>query len=111
MYKRDGNGNAAVEYINTIRRRAAYPGKESEMEITAADVDIDYILDERAREFYGEYKRWLDLKRTGKLIERYKLYNEEGQRLNYINAHHLLRPIPAKQLTRTSNDMGQNEGY
>jgi len=110
LYK-SNNSNEAVQYINTVRTRAAYPGKESEMQITAADVDIDFILDERAREFYGEYKRWLDLKRTGKLIERYKKYNPEGQKNDYIDQHHLLRPIPANQLTRTSNDMGQNPGY
>lgn len=110
LYK-DGKSQEAALMINAIRTRAAYPGKENEMQITDADVDIDFILDERARELFGEYKRWLDLKRTGKLIDRYKLYNEEGQRLNYIDAHHLLRPIPANQLTRTSNDMRQNDGY
>ncbi len=106
-----GNSAEASQFINAVRTRAAYPGKENEMQITAADVSIDFILDERARELFAEYKRWLDLKRTGKLIDRYKLYNEEGQRLEYIDQHHLLRPIPANQLTRTSNNMAQNPGY
>lgn len=101
----------AVTYINQVRSRAAYPGKENEMLITANDVTIDFILDERSREFNGEQKRWFDLKRTGKLIERYKKYNPEGQSNDYIRDYHLLRPIPANQLTRVSNEMTQNNGY
>lgn len=110
MYMRDGNGTAAVEYINTLRRRAAHPGMESEMEITSADVDLDFILDERSRELFGEYSRWKDLKRTGKLLERVQKYNpDEGA--DNIRDFHVLRPIPANQLIRTSNDYGQNPGY
>ncbi len=101
----------AAELINAVRTRAAYPGKEAEMMITEQDVTIDFILDERSREFFGEMKRWFDLKRTGKLIERYKLHNPEGQVNNFITTNHLLRPIPANQLTRTTNKMQQNPGY
>ncbi|WP_321373150.1 RagB/SusD family nutrient uptake outer membrane protein [uncultured Draconibacterium sp.] len=107
----DGKAAEAATYINEVRERAAYPGKESEMLITADDVTIDFILDERSREFYGEQKRWFDLKRTGKLIERYKAYNPEGQTNDYIQSYHLLRPIPANQLTRVTNEMRQNDGY
>lgn len=107
----DNKAPEAVEYINAVRERAAYPGKENEMKITAADVTIDFILDERSREFYGEQKRWFDLKRTGKLIERYKANNPEGQTNDYIKPYHLLRPIPANQLTRVTNEMRQNDGY
>lgn len=42
------------------------------MKIAEADLDIDFILDERARELAGEQQRFFDLKRTGKLIERVK---------------------------------------
>jgi len=67
-YFKTGNNAKAAERINTIRTRAALPGKSSEMEIQSASVNIDFILDERARELAGEYQRWYDLKRTGKLI-------------------------------------------
>jgi starch-binding outer membrane protein, SusD/RagB family len=107
----DNKPAEAAEYINAVRKRAAYPGKENEMLITANDVTIDFILDERAREFCGEQKRWFDLKRTGKLIERFKMYNPEGQTNDYIQPYHLLRPIPANQLTRVTNEMRQNDGY
>lgn len=39
------------------------------------NLDIDMILDERARELLGEFQRWNDLKRTGKLMERTTLMN------------------------------------
>lgn len=36
---------------------------------TPATIDINYILDERSREFYGEGYRWFDLVRTQKWNE------------------------------------------
>ncbi len=108
-YLQAGDLNTAVERVNAVRRRAAWPGMEGQMEITAAELDLDFILDERGRELYGEQKRWFDLKRTGKLVERVKLYNSEGA--PNIQDYHLLRPIPANQLTRTTNEYPQNPGY
>lgn len=52
-----GNLGLAADDINVVRRRA-----EAD-EITAADVDIDYILDERARELYYEEGRKTELTR------------------------------------------------
>ena len=103
------NNNEAAQFINAIRTRAAFPGMESQMEISAAEVDIDFILDERSREFFGEMKRWFDLKRTGKLLERVKKYNYDAE--PNIQNYHVLRPIPANQRTRTTNEYPQNEGY
>src|SRR5690606_22320544 len=44
----------AANYINVLRTRAAIPGKEAEMQVTAEDIDLDFILEERARELVGE---------------------------------------------------------
>jgi len=109
MLGRDGNGSNAVDYINTIRERAAWPGKEADILVTAGEVDLDYILDEWSRECFGEQSRWLDLKRTGKLLERVKAYNHYAA--PNIQAFHLLRPIPANQIIRCTNDYEQNTGY
>ncbi len=61
---------------------------------------IDYILDERTRELLGENLRWWDLVRTGKLLERVKLYN--GDAKANIQDKHILRPIPLDQINRTT---------
>jgi hypothetical protein len=104
----EGDASGAAEYLNVIRRRAAFDGMEAQMEVSSGEVDLDFILDEWSREVFGEQQRWLDLKRTGKLIERVKLHNPDAQN---IKDFHALRPIPVNQITRTTNDFGQNPGY
>lgn len=74
-------------------------------------IDIDMILDERARELMGEYVRWYDLKRTGKLIERANKYNPWTAASGSLDEHHLLRPIPQQEIDLSSNNLGQNPGY
>ena len=108
-----GDNKKAAEYINVIRKRAALPGKEKEMEITADRINIDFILDERAREMAGEFCRWYDLKRTGKLYERMNNPDMNEIVAGKFQEYHVLRPIPRDQLTRISNpeDFPQNEGY
>lgn len=51
------NKAGAAEDINVIRNRAGAKA------CSAADVDIDYIMDERARELFGEEHRWITLNR------------------------------------------------
>ena len=50
-----GNIAQAAEDINVVRRRAEAPP------VSSAEVDIDYILDERARELHLEENRLLTL--------------------------------------------------
>ena len=99
----------AADDINVVRTRAAKPGREVDMQITAADVTLDRILLERAWELDAEQLRWFDLARTGKLVEYVKLYNPLGA-VN-IQAHHILRPIPQAQIDRTLGGYPQNPGY
>lgn len=110
-YLKLGNASKAAERVNAVRRRAAISGMESGMTVSAADVDIDFILDERARELTGEYKRWMDLKRTGKLIERTLKYNNLAARANAMDSHILVRPIPQTVIDQDSGDFPQNAGY
>jgi starch-binding outer membrane protein, SusD/RagB family len=96
-----GNMTDAVKYINVVRERAAYPAVNvTAMDITVADLSIDFILDERTRELCGENVRWWDLVRTGKLLERVRMHNKEAAP-NIIDKH-VLRPIPQAQIDATT---------
>lgn len=118
-----GNASQARDYINVVRRRAAAPGKATQMEITASQVNLDLILDERARELCGEMMRWFDLKRTGKLLERIRNANITPPLTRLTNGvygsnaginikdFHVLRPIPQTEVDRTGGKITQNPGY
>ena len=107
-----GKVKEAVDATNMVRRRAAFPGKATAMEITAADMNMDFIMDERGRELAGEQIRWMDLKRWGKLVERVKKYNPQAA--GNIKDIHNVRPIPQSQIDRSENgkaNFPQNGGY
>ncbi len=107
---RDGRATEALPYVNAVRERAAKAGvAKSAMDVTTADLNIDFILDERARELGGEQMRWFDLVRTGKLLERVLKYNAAAALS--IQPYHVLRPIPTEQITLSSNAFPQNPGY
>ncbi|MFX0555421.1 RagB/SusD family nutrient uptake outer membrane protein [Maribacter sp. CXY002] len=103
------NAAGAAEDINIVRLRAVVPGQEGASQITAGDVDLDFLLDERARELVGEGHRWLDLARTGKLVERTRLHNPQAS--PNIQDYHRVRPIPQNQIDRTLGGYPQNPGY
>jgi hypothetical protein len=108
-----GKTAEAVTYINTIRERAAYPtGNVAAMDITAADLSMDFILDERSRELCGQMTRWWDLVRTGQLQARIIKHNTDAQ-LNFVAPKHLLRPIPQSQVdgVTTGAIYPQNPGW
>lgn len=101
----------ATTLINALRSKRAIPGHEAEMQISENDLDIDFILDERARELAQEEQRFFDLKRTGKLVERIKKYNPDAA--DVIKEWHQLRPVPQEELDAITNknEFLQNEGY
>jgi len=106
---KQGNTAGAAEDINLIRTRGAWDGKEADMQITAAQVDIDMILEERARELVGEGHRWYDLTRTGTLVDRVRAHNSDASA--FIQSHNIVRPIPLSQIDRTQGGYAQNSGY
>ncbi len=103
----------AAQYINDEIRtsRVIKPGYENKMKVTASQMNIDFVLAERARELCGEWLRWFDLKRTGKLVEYVSNHNPDIG--NNIQEYHNLRPIPATFLGKLLNaeEFGQNKGY
>jgi len=109
---RQGKIAEATSTINVVRKRAAWPGKQTAMEITASEMTFDFLMEERARELTGEQTRWLDLKRWGNLIERVKKYNPQAA--PNIKDFHVLRPIPQNQIDRAeggASSFPQNPGY
>lgn len=130
-------GKSARDLVNVLRARAGrwtYSNAEYKevdrdfsTEMTAATpatIDINYILDERSREFYGEGYRWFDLVRTQKWNEYADSYVICGGKGDHnpqtysrtIEAFHYLRPIPQGQLdgmemTEEEKDAYQNPGY
>ncbi|CAL1516384.1 RagB/SusD family nutrient uptake outer membrane protein [Chitinophaga sp. MM2321] len=112
-----GDKQGAADLVNVVRMRAARPGatptetlaNQEAMKVSAAAMNIDFILDERGRELIGEQFAWFDLKRTGKLLERVQQHNPEAAA--NIQPRHMLRPIPQEQIDRSSNPFPQNPGY
>jgi len=110
----------AATMINVLRTRAALMNKQTPAEytaavaaqqITAAQVTLDFILDERSRELFAEDCRWWDLSRTKKLVDRVKLNNTEAAAgVQDIN---MLRPIPQSQIDLVTEGpkYPQNPGY
>lgn len=131
-------GKSARDLINVIRARAgkwnfsnknnaAYVADNSAAMIAAtpATIDINYILAERSREYFGEGHRWFDLVRTQKWNELAGTYqistNTYGVHTpqtvtRTIEPKHYLRPIPQGQLdgmegTADEKAAYQNPGY
>ena len=102
-----GNKTLAAADINAIRNRAkATP-------VDPSKVDLDYILDERARELYGEEWRHITLRRMGKLIERVRKYcNNPLYPACNIQDYNILFPIPQTVIDLNIDAvMTQNPGY
>lgn len=111
---------SARDLVNILRARAgkwnysvadakavSYDYSEEMIEATPATIDIDYILAERSREFFGEGYRWYDLVRTQTWKEKassYKICGITASDLTLetferdIDEHHYLMPIPQGQL-------------
>jgi hypothetical protein len=112
-----GNNAKAAEYINVLRTRAAKPGQAAAMQISASDVNADFILAERARELAGEYIRWFDVKRMKNGQNGAESFSSFIKRTNpditKVEDFHRLRPIPIAEQQALENwaEFGQNPGY
>lgn len=125
-------GKSARDLVNVLRARAGrwtYSNAEYKevdrdfsAEMTAATpatIDINYILDERSREFYGEGYRWFDLVRTQKWNEYADSYVICGGKGDHnpqtysrtIEAFHYLRPIPQGQLDGMEMTEEEKDAY
>lgn len=104
-----GDLNTALSYINTLRERA-YEGTSGN--ITSAQLTLDFILDERARELYWEGFRRTDLIRFNKFTEGSYLWPWKGgvKSGTGVDAKYKLFPIPSADIIANPN-LTQNPGY
>jgi hypothetical protein len=130
------NNNAeAYRLINVLRARAGkryYSQNDDAPLLTPEDmsqamvdatpktITIDYILDERSREYWGEGYRWYDLVRTQKWAERSTVYHIAGdgptdkdlkEFKRQIPADYYLRPIPQGQLDGMEMSDDEKKAY
>jgi hypothetical protein len=123
-FKMGDNANAA-SMLNVIRQRAAlgttnpsgYAAAVTAQTIAPSDVTLDFILDERTRELFGECQRWWDLVRTQTLSERLSQWNPTEAFTHYSSSSpanaYSLRPIPQTQINLVTSGPAfpQNPGY
>ncbi len=109
-----GNAQAAYDALLAIADKRAYDDNGSALLQSygvsgPGDIDIDFILDDKAREMAGEQQRWFDLKRTGKTLERIRAHNPDAAA--NIQEKHLVRPIPQTELDAIQNKDDFLSGY
>jgi len=101
---KQGNTAGAAASINALRTRAKAPP------VAASDSDLNFILDERARELIGEEQRRITLVRTGTLVER--TLRLAGSYVTGLTKNNLRLPIPQSEIDRNvSGGLTQNPGY
>lgn len=100
-----GKTDLAAQNINALRIRSGGTP------IGPGEVTIAFILDEKARELWGEqYSRKADLFRTGKYVERVRFNNPDAG--PNAQEKHTLLPIPQSEIDLNSGaDLTQNTGY
>ncbi len=105
-----GNSGNALTYINAIRTRA-YAGS-TDGNITAGQLNLDFILDERGRELYYEAHRRTDLVRHNKFVTADYLWAWKGgiAEGRAVDARYKIFPLPTTDLSSNPN-LEQNTGY
>ncbi|MFD2828528.1 RagB/SusD family nutrient uptake outer membrane protein [Leeuwenhoekiella polynyae] len=108
------NPGGAATTINILRTRAEAP------QVSAGDMDLDFILDERVRELLAEENRRMTLMRTKMLVERATRLNVQDEsiplpqtmRIEGLQEFHELFPIPLREIQLNKEaELTQNPGY
>jgi starch-binding outer membrane protein, SusD/RagB family len=104
-----GTRTQALQYVNALRQRA-YGNTSGN--ITDAQLNLDLVLDERARELYWEGHRRTDLIRFGRFTGGTYLWAWKGNIAagRATDAFRSLYPIPGAELLANPN-LKQNTGY
>lgn len=103
-----GDGSIALDYVNALRERAY---GDASGNLTSAELTLEFILDERARELYWEAHRRNDLIRFGQFTENGVWPWKGGvQAGRTTESYRNLFPIPASEL-RANPNLTQNPEY
>ncbi|MDT0643464.1 RagB/SusD family nutrient uptake outer membrane protein [Zunongwangia sp. F363] len=104
-----GDAGTAVTYINELRERAF--GDESG-NISAGDLDLQFVLNERARELYWEGQRRTDLIRYSDFVTADYLWPFKGGAPTgtAVDNYRRIFPLPSNIISINPN-LTQNPGY
>jgi len=114
-----GSKSEALDYVNEIRDRAYMSGSygnDASGRITEAELNLDFILDERGRELYTELIRRTDLIRFNKFTKdhNWDWKGSDGKAGNYVGKDvddkYKLFPIPQEEFT-VNPYLTQNPDY
>ncbi|PWG81912.1 RagB/SusD family nutrient uptake outer membrane protein [Pararcticibacter amylolyticus] len=117
---RQNNLQGAADDINKLRDRAFKTARTANNnpnlgKVSAGDITIDFILDERARELIAEENRRMTLVRTGKLKERIAKNGDmspTGKIITGFQDYNILLPIPLTEIRLNKDaELTQNPGY
>lgn len=109
-----GDVSKALNYINQLRGRAyANDPQSTQGNITQDDLNLQFIIDERARELYWEMHRRTDLIRYDLLTTDKYLWAWKGNTINGrgVDNKYNIFPIPTEDLLANPTNLKQNEGY
>jgi hypothetical protein len=110
--KQGKNADAAAT-LNVLRQRA-FPEYPAKGQVTASEVTLDFVLDERARELIGEEDRRKTLMRTKTLVTRTLRLNSNNpvNPVQGLKDMHMLLPIPQREIELNKDAvLTQNPGY
>lgn len=106
-----GDKASAAARLNTLRNRACYK-HDGSLNVTAADITDDFLLDEYAREMIGEWNRWMTLKRFRAFESRLARCNPQVKSGSFVRDIHYVRPISSSEILLLDNGAEyQNKGY
>lgn len=109
LLRSGGSRSKALEYVNAVRTRAF---KSVAGSVTDSQLNLDLILDERARELYWECHRRTDLIRFNRFSQSDYLWQWKGGVRNGVSVpvFRNVFPIPSADINANPN-LNQNDGY
>ncbi|MHC2990970.1 membrane protein [Pontibacter sp. HJ8] len=106
----NGDKGKALDYVNRVRNRAYIDPADGS--VTQGQLNLDFILNERARELHWEAHRRTDLIRFNKFTTDSHIWPWKGgvKEGRAVESFRTLFPLPTTDLTANPN-LKQNTGY